>query len=101
MDEESLGYIEPKDYIYQSDEILKELISYYAHTVVGTVRGQQFKLAYDLLNLRTTERLVKETAELVKKTWNLAKWTMVIGISTIVVAVGTLGTFFIVYFSRY
>jgi len=100
MEAGEIQHIEPKDYIFQSDDKLKEIISNHAHTVVGDIRGQQFELAYRLLHLRTTERLVSETSKLVEKTCNLAEWTMVVGIGTIVVAFGIIATFLFIYLSK-
>jgi hypothetical protein len=57
----------------------------------------KYKLAYDVLNMRTNISLVNQTMNLVEKTLRIAKWTMIVAIGTWVLA---LFTFMLVYYSK-
>lgn len=90
MDGKELSQIPINDYIYQSDRTLQELISYYSPTYIDSKGDGKYKLAYELLQLRTTKRLVQ-------KTWWLTISTIILALATIGVAIGT---FLIIYYGK-
>jgi hypothetical protein len=82
MEGKEISQIPIKDYIYQSDETLQEIISYYSPTYTDTKADGKYRLAYELYQLRITKKLVQ-------KTWWLAITTMIVAAATIGVAIGT------------
>ncbi len=76
-------------YIDYSDEELKEIISKHSRTYATRDLGDQCKLAFDILQWRSTKKLVHGT-------WALAIFTIILSLATIAVAIGT---FLLVYFT--
>jgi hypothetical protein len=92
METKELSTIDPSEYNNQIDDVLFKIMVKFL-PINHPDSQSKYRLAHDILNMRTninfvneTKNLVRETGKLVNKTWTLAK------ISIISVVIATIGT---------
>ncbi len=77
MNANEISKIRMTEFSKQTDETLKDIMAFYAEAYGEGYREGHYRVAFELLQLRRTEKLVKAT-------WALAIFTILLAIATIV-----------------